>query len=87
MSLLGVLNLELLHFLRGATVTELPLTYLSIQLIIIMANRLKFQIQFTEEQAPEITQDAKKFEDFYICTKTLGNYCMIVGQGAHAVVK
>jgi hypothetical protein len=52
-----------------------------------MANRLKFQIQFTEEQAPEITQDAKKFEDFYICTKTLGNYCMIVGQGAHAVVK
>ncbi|CAK76798.1 unnamed protein product (macronuclear) [Paramecium tetraurelia] len=48
-----------------------------------MANRLKAQIQFSDE-APEIEhnepEESKRFEDYYQCLFT-------IGQGAHAVVK
>ncbi|CAK85997.1 unnamed protein product (macronuclear) [Paramecium tetraurelia] len=48
-----------------------------------MANRLKTQIQFSDDQSNSNTFDTietKRFEDHYECLQT-------IGQGAHAVVK
>ncbi|CAD8098330.1 unnamed protein product [Paramecium sonneborni] len=48
-----------------------------------MANRLKTQIQFSDDQTNmniDETNETKRFEDHYECLKS-------IGQGAHAVVK